>query len=1082
MKLALVMISEGDHPNLKRAVDSVYDYVDGIFITTTKKNKPQWEDPKIHWSYTPWKDDFAQARNFNLKQVPKSFTHILWIDSDDVVKQADVIPDVVATMETKGLDAVFVDYNYDIDENENVRIVHPRERIVRHGVYHWKAKLHETMIPNRKVRTLFIKDFYVNHYPTKENKENGLIRNLRILQKDYEEQRKRLVAGEIEEIDPRSEYYLARCLFDTHTDKGYQRAFQLFQDYIEHSGWDEERAFAWNYLGNIQYQFKQFDDAVSSYLTAIKERPEFPTWHINLARAYAAMKDFDRAEHHIKVGTSMKQPKTSMILTPLEDKINALIVIFYVFFHKRDFKQAIQSAKMLYEIDPTEENEKRIESVEKLQKWTYWMKNVAEMSAEMYEAGDIDKVESLLEGLPKEVENTVMADTLRSQYTRAKVWPDKSICYYAAIDSLEWSPKSVKTGLGGSEQAIMYLSKLWTKLGYKVTVYTNVGENEGVYDGVEYLNFFRFNSRDKFDIVISWRNPHFIRKNLLDARLVLLDLHDVPQAGEFTKDLLNKTDYIMVKSDYHRSLLPDVPDEKFVVIGNGINWDELQKVKVKKKKHAVFYGSSPDRGLENLLDIWPEVIKYVPDAELHVCYGFDLFLKLRGHVKVHRDWYNRMMKKLDQKGIVNHGKVGHEELHKIAKSCAIWAYPTHFEEIDCITARYCQALGTMPLIYNYAALQTTVQRGVRLDVDPHDRKSLDVYKDELINALKDGIPVADTVKLAKSFDWKNVAEKWIGIFNQDKPQDIKLTVFTPTIRTGFWNVMADNLSKQSYKNFEWLIVDDYKEDRKEIAEKYAKKYNLNIRYMRGKLNRSKYNYALIQADNTAIYNATGDVIVWLQDFILMPENGLERIVNLHRRYPNALIAPVDEYRKMKKAPNRENKEDWFDGDTDVLGEFIRKNIRIKLEQIRFTRNAYDFEMNYGAIPTKIARKLNGLWEFLDDGLGFNNTDIAMRALRAGCPLIIDERNKALCLDLWEYLTGDDENAKDREWNLNDARYTFLYYLTKKGILPIVRDANIDRRIKLDNNMPKGLDQEGAAQWIQKNSKRLAIEWIKDFAS
>src|SRR4030042_1044001 len=105
MRLALSIISEGDHPHLKRAVKSVEKYVNGIFITTTKINKPQWEDPKIHWSYFPWKDDFSATRNFNLKQIPQQYTHLLWIDSDDVVKQAEVIPAVVEAREEKGLDA-----------------------------------------------------------------------------------------------------------------------------------------------------------------------------------------------------------------------------------------------------------------------------------------------------------------------------------------------------------------------------------------------------------------------------------------------------------------------------------------------------------------------------------------------------------------------------------------------------------------------------------------------------------------------------------------------------------------------------------------------------------------------------------------------------------------------------------------------------------------------------------------------------------------------------------------------------------------------------------------------------------------
>lgn len=1082
MKLALAIITEGNHPNLKRAVESVYKHVDGIFITTTKVNKPQWNDAKIHWSYTPWQEDFSKARNFNLSQIPPSFTHLLWIDSDDVVINPEAIPQVVRQMEEKGLDAVFCDYNYDINEGGEVLIVHPRERIVRMGVYHWKAKLHETLIPNRKVRTVFIKDFFVNHHPTKENKDNGLLRNLRILQKDYEDQRKAMVKGVVDEIDPRTEYYLARCLYDTHTDTGFKRAFQLFQDYLEHSGWDEERAFAWNYLGNIEYQFKKYDEAVVAYLSAIKERPEFPTWHINLARAYVALKDFGRAEHHIKVGISLKQPNTAMILTPLEDKKSSLFVLFQVFFYKKDFPQTLKAAQMLYDIEPSEENARRIESVEKLQKWTHWMKNVAQMSSEMFEKGQIDKVESLLKGLPDEVANTVMTDTLRAQYTRPNNWPEKSICYYAAIDVHEWSPKSLKTGLGGSEQAIINLSKQWTKMGYKVVVYTNVGADEGVYDGVTYLNFFRFNPKDKFDIVVSWRNPHFVHKHVLDARLVLLDLHDVPETGEFDKELLSRVDYIMVKSDFHRSLLPAIPDGKFKIIGNGINWNFLQKVNVRKNAHRVFYGSSPDRGLEGLLDIWPEVKKAIPGAELHVCYGFELYFKLRGHVKRYRDWYEMMMEKLKQPGVVHHGKVGEKELYDIAASCAVWAYPTTFQEIDCITARYCQALGTVPLVFDYAALKTTVQRGVRLAVDPFDRKSLPAYRDELIRQLKGPKTFDDIKENAKNFDWKQRAKEWIEVFNEERGQDIKLTVFTPTIRTGFWNLMADNLSKQSYKNFEWLIVDDYPEDRSEIAKKYAQKYNLDIRYIRGVKGKTNRKYALVQANNTAIFQAKGTLLVWLQDFILLPYKSLERMVAVHRRYPNALIAPVDIYHHMNVTPNRKNKEDWFDGKTDVIGKVQRKNIRLRLGELRVSYNPYDFELNVGAMPVSLGRKLNGFWEFMDDGLGYDNTDIATRALKTGSMLLVDERNVVRPLDLWQWLAGEDENIPKREWAINPPRYIFLELLTKNGVLPLVRDRNLDRRISLSFSLPRKIekDVEASTRWINENAQKIAVKWIKEF--
>jgi len=41
-----------------------------------------------------------------------------------------------------------------------------------------------------------------------------------------------------------------------------------------------------------------------------------------------------------------------------------------------------------------------------------------------------------------------------------------------------------------------------------------------------------------------------------------------------------------------------------------------------RHKHWVIYTSSYDRGLEHLLKMWPDVKKAVPDAELHIFYGW----------------------------------------------------------------------------------------------------------------------------------------------------------------------------------------------------------------------------------------------------------------------------------------------------------------------------------------------------------------------------------------------------------------------------------------------------------------------------
>ena len=42
-------------------------------------------------------------------------------------------------------------------------------------------------------------------------------------------------------------------------------------------------------------------------------------------------------------------------------------------------------------------------------------------------------------------------------------------------------------------------------------------------------------------------------------------MHDALPPGEFTKERVERVDKIFVKSNFHRSLYPEVPDDKFIL-------------------------------------------------------------------------------------------------------------------------------------------------------------------------------------------------------------------------------------------------------------------------------------------------------------------------------------------------------------------------------------------------------------------------------------------------------------------------------------------------------------------------------------
>lgn len=494
------------------------------------------------------------------------------------------------------------------------------------------------------------------------------------------------------------------------------------------------------------------------------------------------------------------------------------------------------------------------------------------------------------------------------------------------------------------------------------------------------------------------------------------------------------------------------------------------------KRHKLFWGSSYDRGLDVLLFMWQDIMKACPDAELHITYGWDMFDKVAHTNPERMKWKDNVNQLMTQAGVFHHGRVGKDKLAAIRKQCGIWAYPTYFNEINCITALECQADGVVPVTVRLGALSETVKSGVLIEGDIKEPETVDKFTKELISLMEDDKrwrkESIKAKKAAKKYQWNQIAGKWDAIIRRpiSKP---KVSVVTITIREGWWNLMADNLSKQTYPIHEWVIVDDHKDNRKEIVDLIAKKYKLNIKYLRG--DKGKRRYGLAAANNIGWKNSEGDLLVYLQDFIVIPQQGVEWLVDLHRHHPNALLAPVDIYYHCKQ-PDTSNKIDWWNGDTDVIGALDWKNIRVLNNGINSTDNPMDFEMNYGAIPKKVLDRLNGWWEFFDDGFGYDNTELAYRVLQSSWDVIVDDTNIAKCINLWPYIGGTDANVKERNRHQGLPIFSWFKMQMLKGNMPVIRDEKLDKSIHLDFSVPEDVSDEDAPGWTKDHYIKIAQSW------
>ena len=184
------------------------------------------------------------------------------------------------------------------------------------------------------------------------------------------------------------------------------------------------------------------------------------------------------------------------------------------------------------------------------------------------------------------------------------------------------------------------------------------------------------------------------------------------------------------------------------------------------------YTSSYDRGLEHLLKMWPEVKKAVPKAELHIFYGWQLFDRFYKDNPGSMAWKKRMEEMMQADGITHHGRVSQPDIEDWYKKCGVWAYPTHFGEISCISAMKAQTWGAIPVVVDYAALQTTVQHGVKVKGDIYDKETQENYRKMLVGMLSDNKLQEkirpEMMRWAQStFGWDKIASQWSDEFSRD---------------------------------------------------------------------------------------------------------------------------------------------------------------------------------------------------------------------------------------------------------------------------------------------------------------------------
>lgn len=337
-----------------------------------------------------------------------------------------------------------------------------------------------------------------------------------------------------------------------------------------------------------------------------------------------------------------------------------------------------------------------------------------------------------------------------------------------------WSPQTwAQTGLGGSETMVWELGRRLARLGHEVAVYGHcVPAMEGRYEGVLFLDASRFRNVE-CDVLITSRRPDAVDDVYgCKAGAVLLWVHDVHCGELLDMKRSYRIDRILCLSEWHKSFFlgcyPLLPPEKVLVTRNGIDLTRFEGTE-ERNPHRAIYSSSPDRGLLTALECWPRIREQVPDAELHVFYGFGTWetcarahgdetqLKSIAHLK-------RLLKTTP--GVVFRDRVSQTELAREFMRAGVWAYPTWFSETSCITAMEAQAAGLYIVTSPIAALKETCPDAAFVEGDWRSKEYADAFAGKVVNLMTDyGLATEQPWrehyrKLARRFSLDSLADDW----------------------------------------------------------------------------------------------------------------------------------------------------------------------------------------------------------------------------------------------------------------------------------------------------------------------------------
>lgn len=342
----------------------------------------------------------------------------------------------------------------------------------------------------------------------------------------------------------------------------------------------------------------------------------------------------------------------------------------------------------------------------------------------------------------------------------------KNILFYTGYMNFKWNyTYSLNNSLGGSESAVINLAFTFPK-NYNIYITGNVEE-----ENIDNIHFVSSDNLDKlFDsmpfyyVIVSryidfyekYCNASYYRSLIWAHDVRLLNYGINMDANDILCKWNKKISYCICQTEWHKNLFKSLYSSlasKLTNINNGISIEKFIFEPFKILNRFI-YTSCAERGLNKLLDLWPQISQMLPNCELLIC-SYNDFPRDDNEVMIQN--------KIKQyKNVAHLGKLDKSKLYELMSSAEYWLYPTDFSETSCITAMEMLASEVICIYYPVAGLVNTLgQYGISVKEGEEMNVIMNLTNNDKNILRKNG------KKYAESCCWKNRFVSWNNILQID---------------------------------------------------------------------------------------------------------------------------------------------------------------------------------------------------------------------------------------------------------------------------------------------------------------------------